>query len=359
MEHRPELSSETISIRAGQHHYEAIVGAGVSNTLAKRARKLFRGKKCAVIYDEKTAELFAEKTLTNLRAAEFEPHLITLPAGENSKSLHEVGRVCDLLAAAGMDRSSFIVALGGGVVGDLAGFCAAIYHRGIPFVQVPTTLLAQVDSAIGGKTGVNAERGKNLLGAVHQPALVLADIDTLETLPPRELKQGFAEIIKHAIIADATLLDQLDAPDMVSLVARNIRIKAEIVARDEHDSLGQRALLNFGHTVGHAIERAAGYGALLHGEAISLGIVAASEISVRKAGLSESEREKVLCALQKFDLPTQLPPDCAREKILEALRSDKKFEQGEVRFVVTSQLGSARLTNDVTIADIEAAVAKL
>jgi 3-dehydroquinate synthase len=263
---------------------------------------------------------------------------------------------------AGLDRSSFVVALGGGMVGDLAGFVAAIYHRGIPCVQVPTTLLAQVDSSIGGKTAVNTTAGKNLIGAWHQPAVVISDVDTLETLPPREFRQGFAEIIKHAVIRDAEmfrLLQDFDRADLPALIHRNVEIKGAIVAADERETTGERALLNFGHTVGHAIERAGEYRDFLHGEAVSLGIVAACEISVRKAGLPEMDREKIVRTLQAFELPTRLPRDFPREKIAEAIRFDKKFARGEVRFVVTSTIGSARLAADVTMGDIEAVLAKL
>ncbi|MDQ2918577.1 MAG: 3-dehydroquinate synthase [Verrucomicrobiota bacterium] len=352
----------TIPIRAGEKQYDALVGAGLLEKIGEHASPLFRGRSCAVVSDANTAKLFAAKVIDNLRASGFEPTLITIPAGENSKSLEQAGSVCEQMSAAGLDRSSFVVALGGGVVGDLAGFAAAIYHRGISYIQVPTTFLAQVDSSIGGKTGVNTGAGKNLLGAVHQPALVLADVDTLQTLPPREFNQGFAEIIKHAVIADPSLFDMLtkfDRANLADLVARNIRIKAAVVERDEHDSLGARAILNFGHTVGHAIERAIGYGALLHGEAISLGIVAACEISMRRAGLSEAERNKVTGALNAFELPTKLPPRFPREKILPALHADKKFQRGEVRFVVTPRLGSAQLTSDVTLDNISAAISKL
>jgi len=219
-----------------------------------------------------------------------------------------------------------------------------------------------VDSSIGGKTAVNTAAGKNLLGAIHQPALVLADTETLRTLPSRELNQGFAEIIKHAIIADASLFELLLGSrqiDFDQVVARNIQIKADIVALDERDVSGARAALNFGHTIGHAIERAAGYGGLLHGEAISLGIVAACDISVRKAGLPEGDLPIVLAALQKFALPTKLPPEFPRERILPGVKSDKKFERGKVRFVVTPGLGSARLTSEVTLEDISAAITRL
>lgn len=351
-----------VSVRAGDVRYEAVVGerllAGIGNLL----RDVVRGPRCAVVGDANTARLFAEPVIESLRGTGFEPALIKVPAGEIAKSLTQIGRVCDEMTAAGLDRSSFVVAVGGGVIGDLAGFAAAIYDRGIPHVQVPTTLLAQVDSSIGGKTGVNTRAGKNLLGAVHQPALVVADVATLRSLPPRELNQGFAEIIKHAIIRDPSLFDVLEHfdPDrFAELVHRNIEIKAAVVARDEHDVLGERAVLNFGHTVGHAIERATGYNRFLHGEAVSLGMVAACDISVRKAGFPDADREKVVHALSAFDLPTRLPDDVDRGAVAAAVAGDKKFEGGDVRFVVADALGSARLATDVTMGDIAAAIAAL
>jgi 3-dehydroquinate synthase len=288
--------------------------------------------------------------------------MIVVPAGEQSKSLEQVGAICEQMARAGLDRSSFVIGVGGGVIGDLSGFVAAVFHRGIPHVQVPTTLLAMVDSSIGGKTGVNTAVGKNLIGAIHHPSLVIADVETLKALPKREFNQGFAEIIKHGIIRDAEMLDDLrdfDLAKIEELIARNIRIKAAVVAADERELSGERALLNFGHTVGHAIERAAGYGELLHGEAISLGIIAACHISIRRAGLAESARDKVVALLKSFELPTELPPQISREKILEAIAFDKKFASGSVRFVVTPQLGQAYLSSEVTREDIREAVDQL
>lgn len=352
---------KTISIQAGGSRYEALVGCDLLPECGALIAKILRGPRCVLIADAKTAPLFAETAMTSLRAAGFDPLLVTIPVGEGAKTLAQVGAVCDAMAAAGLDRTSFVVALGGGVVGDLGGFAAAIYHRGILHVQIPTTLLAQVDSAIGGKTAVNTSHGKNLLGAVHQPSLVIADVATLETLPEREFKQGFAEIIKHAVISDASLFDSLPCEKraLPNLVVRNIEIKAAIVGSDEHDVSGARAVLNFGHTVGHAIERAGGYGRFLHGEAISLGIVAACAISVRKAGLSDAERQTVIATLETFGLPTKLPADLSRAEILSAVYADKKFERGEVRFVVTPRLGSAQLTRDVTLDDIRVAIESL
>ncbi|MBA3272506.1 MAG: 3-dehydroquinate synthase, partial [Chthoniobacterales bacterium] len=338
---------QSVWVRTSGGSYEVVVGAGLLETVGSRLGPLVRGPRCAVIADSNTVSRFSDTVCRSLDEAGFHSTLITVPAGETSKSLEQAGAVCEQMAAAGLDRSSFVVALGGGVLGDLAGFAAAIYHRGVSYVQVPTTLLAQVDSSIGGKTAVNTAAAKNLLGAVHQPVLVLADVETLRTLPKRELNQGFAEIIKHAVIADPMMFEVLrgfEIPRLAELVQRNVAIKAAVVALDERDASGARAILNFGHTVGHAVERAAGYGALLHGEAVSLGIVAACEVSVQRAGLAEAERQQVLSALKRFDMPTSLPADFPRAGIMPALRSDKKFERGEVRFVVSPRLGSAHLT---------------
>jgi 3-dehydroquinate synthase len=351
-----------IIIQAGNQSYEALVGSQLLEAAGALLSQKLSGRDCAIVSDDNVAAHFAQALVQSLTSAGFKPTLITVPAGEKSKSLGHAEAICTQMSEVGLDRSSFLIALGGGMVGDLGGFVAAIYHRGIPYVQVPTTLLAQVDSSIGGKTAVNIAAGKNMIGAWHHPTLVIADVDTLGALPPREWKQGFAEIIKHAIIRDAEMFEMLqhfDRKDLASLVRRNVAIKAAIVAADERETKGERALLNFGHTVGHAIERAGEYRDFLHGEAVSLGLVAACEISVRKAGLSETERDRILSTLRAFDLPTHLPADFPREKILEGIRFDKKFKRQEVRFVVTPAIGSARLATDVTVEDIAAAIHEL
>jgi 3-dehydroquinate synthase len=352
-------SVNPIRVRAGEQSYDVVVGRGVLARIGALLSPKFKGMACAVISDEKVAALHANKVVGSLTEAGARPVLIAVPPGESSKTMQQAESVCDRMIEAGLDRSSFVVAVGGGMVGDLAGFVAAIYHRGIPCVQVPTTLLAQVDSSIGGKTGVNTAAGKNLIGAWHQPALVISDVDTLETLPPREFRQGFAELIKHAVIWDTEMFERLqrfDRADLPALIRRNVEIKAGIVAADERETTGERALLNFGHTIGHAIELAGNYRDFLHGEAVSLGMVAACEISVRKAGLSDAERERIVGTLEAFELPTRLPADFPKEKILGAVPRDKKFKGGEVRFVVVPTIGSARLVMDVTMEDIEAAV---
>jgi 3-dehydroquinate synthase len=325
-----------------------------------------------MVSDRNVALLFANRVQESLESAGFCPTLITIRAGERSKTLEQAGAICEQMIAAGLDRKSFVIGLGGGMIGDVSGFAAAIYHRGIPHVQIPTTLLAMVDSSIGGKTGVDTRDGKNLIGAFHPPSLVIDDLDVLKTLPRRQFNQGFAEIIKHAIIADAKMFKKVarasglrvatDASEthaLLSLIKRNIQIKSRIVAKDERDRTGQRALLNFGHTIGHAIERAGNYRKFLHGEAVSLGIVAASAISVKRAGLQPNQRAAIADLLARFGLPTRLPSKFSRKKILDAVKFDKKFEGGKIRFVVTPRIGAAYVADDITFGDIREAVEKL
>lgn len=355
-------------VRAGSCRYDAIVGPRLLETVGSRIAEKLPGTHGAIISDTNVAPLFANRVKRSLTLADLKPTLITIPASEKAKTLKQAGAICEQMLAAGLDRQSFVIGLGGGVIGDLSGFVAAIYHRGIPHVQIPTTLLAMVDSSIGGKTAVNTADGKNLIGAVHQPSLVIDDIDVLKTLPRREFNQGFAEVIKHAIIADAKMFRQLQSWEARSawrpfaqqqLVLRNIKIKSKIIAKDEYDRTGKRAVFNFGHTVGHAIERAGKYRKFLHGEALSLGIVAACTVSSREAGLSPRQHDAVIDLLQRFDLPTKLPARFPRERIFDALKFDKKFESGEIRFVVTPKIGRAHVTRKVTMEDIREAVDEL
>jgi 3-dehydroquinate synthase len=348
-----------VEVQAGSHGCDVLIESSLVTNFGDIVKKRLGGAHCAIISDSNVEPIFGKRVKQSLMSADFHPELIIIPAGEQSKTLEQAGAICDQMIAAGLDRQSFVIGLGGGVIGDISGFVAAIFHRGIPHVQIPTTLLAMVDSSIGGKTGVNTGAGKNLIGVVHHPALVIDDLDVLKTLPRREFNQGFAEIIKHAIIADAEMfvaLKNVDLEDLAPLIRRNIEIKSEIVAKDERDRTGERAILNFGHTVGHAIEHAGDYREFLHGEAISLGIVAACSVSMKKAGLPRAERDAIVDLLQQFDLRAQLPSNFPREKIFEALPYDKKFESGEIRFVVTPRIGSAHLSTEVTMEDIREAI---
>jgi 3-dehydroquinate synthase len=354
-----------LKISKADHRHPVLIGAGLLDQFGTYARKYLASEACVVISDNDVAPLFADRIRQSLASAQFRPVLITVPAGEKSKTLAQAGAICDRMIAAGLDRQSFVVGVGGGMIGDLSGFVAAIYHRGIPHIQVPTTLLAMVDSSIGGKTGVDTRAGKNLIGAFHQSSLVIDDLDVLKTLPRREFNQGFAEIIKHAVIGDAKMFRRLeswkasDASTLKRLIRRNIEIKSRIAATDERDRTGERALLNFGHTVGHAIERAGNYSKFLHGEAVSLGIMAACSISVAKAGLPPAQRDAIVTLLKRFGLPTRLPSKFPRKRILDAVKMDKKFEGGKIRFVLTPRIGVAYVSDNVTTADIRQAVEAL
>jgi 3-dehydroquinate synthase len=351
-----------VLVSLARRTYESIVGNEILSRTGEFVREILPAGTSAVITDSNVGPIYADAVARSLEGAGFTPVVITIPAGETSKSLSSAEAVCDQMIAAGLDRGAFVVALGGGVIGDLAGFVASIYYRGIPHVQIPTTVVAQVDSAIGGKTGVNAREGKNLIGSFHQPALVIADPAALSTLPKREFNEGVAEIIKHAVIRDATMLDDLPravASDLSALIARNEQIKAQIVSEDEFEKLGLRALLNFGHTIGHAVENAAGYGRFLHGEAVSIGIAAALGLSVNRAGLPLGQAQRVLQALDAFDLPIQLPQDIPTGALMKSLGKDKKFEAGAVRFVLTKNLGSAFVSKEITEGDVRRAIEDL
>jgi 3-dehydroquinate synthase len=339
----------TVDVSLGSRSYPILIGHRILPGLGGHCARLQLGRRCAIISDSRVAPLFAKAAAASLRKAGFDPVLITVAAGEKSKSLKTVQACYDQLARHRLERKSFIVALGGGVVGDLAGFVAATYLRGIAFAQAPTTLLAQVDSSVGGKVGVNLKAGKNLVGAFHQPRLVLCDLATLDTLPPREFRAGLAEVIKYGIIYDKRLFARLerdlalmlkrDPSVLGEVVARCCEIKAEVVRQDETES-GLRAILNFGHTIGHAIEAISGYGKYLHGEAISIGQVAAAKLSARVAGLPAAEAARIEKLFARAGLPVAIKlPAPRRAALLEAMRLDKKVAGGEIQFVLARRIG--------------------
>lgn len=355
-------SSHIVSIDLGARSYVVEVGHGLLEQTGCVVASRCTGTKVAVVTDSNVGPLYAERVINSLQAAGKTPTLITVPAGEASKSMEQAESILDQMAAAGLDRKSMLVALGGGVIGDLAGFVAAIYQRGIPFVQIPTTVLSQVDSSVGGKTGVNLTDAKNMVGAFHQPAHVLADIDTLASLPKREWNEGFAEIIKHAAIRDESMFDAIDAVaagggDLADLIRRNIAIKGRVVEEDEFENKDVRALLNFGHTLGHAIEASAGYGSLLHGEAISIGLKAAAWLSCEVAGLPQAGFDRICNCLKAFDLPLSIPDSFDEADVLRRMMMDKKFVAGNIRFVLLRHLGDAFVSRDVTLDQVKQAYA--
>jgi len=346
-----------VKVSLGCRSYSISIGAGLLTRLGRECQKLGLGRRCVVFSDRHVAPLYGPVVERSLSAAGFRPAVITLPAGETTKNLQTVAQCYEQLAAHRIERASFVVALGGGVIGDLAGFVAATYLRGIGLVQVPTTLLALVDSSVGGKTGVNLQAGKNLVGAFYQPRLVLGDLDTLSTLPDRELRAGLAEVIKYGVIYDAALFRRLerdlakllqrDPAALASVIARCCEIKADVVGQDETEG-GLRAILNYGHTIGHAIEATAGYGTYLHGEAIAIGQVAAAQLSAHLLGLPANDVARIAHLLQKAGLPTAIPlgPDwpgprktAALNRLLAAMKIDKKVSAGEIKFVLARRLG--------------------
>lgn len=357
--------THSIDLDLGNRSYSVHVGEGLLGDLPRYMETAGHfGKRCALISDETVAGLHGPTVFEALDDAGFEVTTLTVASGEASKSMDNVTGLCREMLRAGLDRKSFVVALGGGVIGDLAGFVAAIFQRGIPFVQIPTTVVSQVDSSVGGKTGVNTPEGKNLIGAFHQPQLVLADTGTLQTLADREYFQGFAEVIKHAAIRDAAMFDTIEAQgssreNLAPLIAHNVAIKADVVETDERETAGTRALLNFGHTIGHGIENAAGYDRFLHGEAISLGLVAAARMSVIHSTLPPADCDRIIELLKAFHLPIVLPEDLSDGCILDAMQRDKKFEEGAIRFVLLRTAGEAYVSDQITLTDIQAALTDL
>ena len=353
----------TVQVSLGNRSYPILIGSKLLPQLGRQCVRHQLGSRCAVITDRNVGPLFAKAALNSLKAAGFDPVLITVPAGETAKSLATVQSCYDQLAAHRIERKSFIVALGGGVVGDLAGFVAATYLRGIAFVQVPTTLLSQVDSSVGGKVGVNLRAGKNLVGAFYQPKFVLCDLGTLKTLPEREFRSGLAEVIKYGIICDAPFFNRLersvtqllrrDPKTLAQVIARCCEIKAEVVGQDETET-GLRAILNFGHTLGHAIENSYGYGKYLHGEAISIGQMLAARLSRDLLGLPQKDAIRINNLLFAIGLPNVLKPTTAqRRKLFDAMKLDKKVSNGQIKFVLAEKIGRVKWGQNVPAALIE------
>jgi 3-dehydroquinate synthase len=344
-----------VTIKLGAVSYSVHIGENLLDETGRICRGTLLQGRAAIVSDRKVGGLYGERVSQALANEGYKVSTHLVEPGEPSKSFEAAAVLCEDLARHGIDRQSFVVALGGGVIGDLAGFISAIYYRGIPVVQVPTTIMAQVDSSVGGKTGINLSAGKNLVGAFHQPVAVLADTSTLTTLGRREWNEGFAEVIKYGVIREKGLLAEIQGGsyDLPDLVRRCVEIKASFVEQDERETTGIRALLNFGHTLGHAIESVAGYGTLLHGEAVALGMAAAAQVSAKKAGLRKEEVEELLSVLRRLDLPIKLPAGLSSSRILQRVFADKKFVNGKIRFVVTPSLGTAFLAENITLEDLE------
>jgi len=356
--------AQRVGIELGKRRYDIVIGRGLlDDPLA--FDNLPRSKSAAIITNTTVSPLYAQRLMHVLARHHQESLLVELPDGESHKDWASLNLIFDSLLAAGADRRTVVYALGGGVVGDIAGLAAACYMRGVPYVQVPTTLLAQVDSSVGGKTAINHSLGKNMIGAFYQPARVVADLDTLDSLPQREIGAGLAEVIKYGPIADNDFLDWVEA-NIAALLARDktalghavrraCEIKAWVVGQDERES-GLRAILNFGHTFGHAIEAGLGYGRWLHGEAVGCGMVMAADLSVRLGLIDGNYAARLRRIISASGLPTRAP-GLGNERYLELMRVDKKAEGGEIRFVLIESPGRAvvRAVPDALIREVIAA----
>jgi len=356
-----------VNVALGERSYDIAIGRGQLNTLGQRIAALRSGAKAAIVTDETVARHHLAATEAALAEAGVAATSVTVPAGESSKSFPRLETVCEALIAARIERADLVVALGGGVVGDLAGFAAAVVRRGLDYVQVPTTLLAQVDSSVGGKTAIDSRQGKNLIGAFHQPVLVVADTALLDTLPAREFRAGYAEVAKYGLLGDAAFFAWLEAnwqdlfaggPAREHAIAVSCRMKAAIVGRDERET-GERALLNLGHTFGHAFEAAAGFSSrLLHGEAIALGMSLAFEFSARRALLPRAEAERVTRHLAAVGLPTRVSkvsggvPDA--DRLMELIAQDKKVKRGTLTFILVRGVGASFIAPGVDASEVRA-----
>jgi len=354
---------ESLGVALGNRSYPIHIGAGLIDQAALYAPHVRSG--VAIVTNAVVAPLYLSRVQTALGKSGARVVEITIADGEQAKSWDTLDRVIDALLSARLGRDALVVALGGGVVGDLAGFAAAVYQRGVAFVQVPTTLLAQVDSSVGGKTAINHARGKNMVGAFHQPSAVIADVSTLDSLPPRELRAGVAEVIKHGAALDAVFfawleanMERLVARDrdaLIHAVRRSCELKAAIVAEDEREA-GKRALLNLGHTFGHAIEAGTGFGAWLHGEAVAAGMVLAAELSVRAGGLDPVQAGRLKALIKRAGLPVA-PPQLSAAAWREHMAVDKKAAAGRVRFVLLEAIGRASLPAPVEPKLVDEAIA--
>ncbi len=337
-----------LTVNLAERSYPIHIGSGILETLGEACKAAGLAGKCLLVSDENVAPLYADRVFQSLEKAGFEPTLEVLPAGEPTKCHEQLIRLYSKAAELNLDRGHFVVALGGGVIGDLSGYAAASWLRGIRFVQVPTSLLAMVDSSVGGKTGINIAEGKNLVGAFHQPELVLMDLETLQTLPKREFAAGMAEVVKYGPVWDEELFQCLEDMNVAlgEIISRCCEIKAEVVRQDEREG-GLRGILNFGHTLAHAIENVAGYGEYLHGEAVAIGMVYAARLSTQLNGLSVEDSARIEKLLVALDLPVDAP-GLAWSDLRSAMQNDKKTRDGRVKFVLIDRMGHAELGCEIS-----------
>jgi 3-dehydroquinate synthase len=360
-----EISGKTVVVDLGDRSYPIMISHNTYSDIGQWFTKYCGPKKAIIITDDNVNPLYSRNVVEGLQATGITTHIISVAPGENAKSLSILSTIYDALFDCKAERSDAVVALGGGVIGDLAGYAAASFKRGLKYVQVPTTLLAMVDSAVGGKTGINHSRGKNMIGAFHQPDLVYSDIHTLNTLPKRERSCGMAETIKHAIIQDSKFfthlennidaINHLEQQLMINLVERNCQIKANVVAQDEKEH-GVRGYLNFGHTIGHTFETVMKANGFHHGEAIALGMVAELRMAVKRNMFTQGDLEKVVAMFVAYGLPVSLDEIFPTDALYEAMKQDKKVSGGKIKFAIPTQIGQCTFVNDFTESEIKWAI---
>ena len=358
----------TTRVNLGERSYDIQIGSGNLAGLAPFLRERCQASHAVIITDDAVDELYADKLGDQLTDDEWEVHLLTVDVGEPSKSGDVAQELWETMLEEGTDRKSIVIAIGGGVVGDLAGFVAATFARGLQFFQVPTTLLAQVDSSVGGKVGINLPGAKNMVGAFWQPKGVLIDVDVLATLPDREYRAGLAEVVKYGVILDAEFfhylehhVDAINARDpavLTRVIERCCRLKADVVEQDECELTGVRAVLNYGHTFAHAFEAAGEYGLLLHGEAVSIGMECAARLARRMNRINDEFVNRQTALLNALKLPTEVP-DFNGEELVMIMRRDKKVDEGRLRFVLPTKLGHVELVKDVRVEDVLASLSKV
>jgi 3-dehydroquinate synthase len=357
---------QTVKVELGERSYDIVIDSGILSNIGERIEG-FDFSKVAVISNTTVFSLYGNAVINSIKNAGFETLHVIIPDGEEYKNFNQTYQILTELLKNKLDRYSCLIALGGGVIGDITGFVASIYMRGIDFIQVPTTLLSHVDSSVGGKTGVNHELGKNMIGTFYQPRLVWIDIDTLKTLPKREILCGIAEIIKYGVIWDEKLFEfleknrdsvlMLDHECLMHIIKRSCEIKAEVVSADERET-GLRAVLNYGHTIGHAIETETGYSRFLHGEAVAIGMSLEARLSEVMGFLNKKDALKIKAVIDSYGLPSELPEDLNDDKLISHMKLDKKVEAGEMKFILPEKIGKVKVQKGIDIGTIKKAICK-
>jgi 3-dehydroquinate synthase len=354
---------QTVRVQLAEHSYDIDIGTGWLQTIAEKLQSVLPVRHAVVITDSNVQPLYGDPVAQRLQSVGIQASLLSVPAGESSKCVAVAGQLWEQLLASGAHRQTVVIAVGGGVVGDLAGYIAASFARGIPFVQVPTTLLAQVDSSVGGKVGINLPGAKNMVGHFWQPRYVAIDTDVLQSLPDREYRAGLAEVVKYGVIMDPEFfayleanianLNARDSNTLQAVVARCCQLKGDVVQDDERETTGLRAILNYGHTFGHALEAVTKYDTLLHGEAVAIGMLCASRLAERLGRISPDLTQRQFSLLHQLGLPTKVPT-ADRQALLDAMQHDKKVEQGKLRFILPTKLGHVELVGNISPDDVQA-----